>query len=53
MVDMVVHRHRLRPTLAALCRTLTKASGVRAPRTALPVPALEPPPAPPAPPAQA
>jgi acetyl-CoA carboxylase carboxyl transferase subunit beta len=24
MVDMVVHRHELRPTLAALCRTLTK-----------------------------
>ena len=26
MVDMVVHRHELRPTLANLCRVLTKAS---------------------------
>jgi acetyl-CoA carboxylase carboxyl transferase subunit beta len=25
MVDMVVHRHQLRPTLANLCRLLTKA----------------------------
>jgi acetyl-CoA carboxylase carboxyl transferase subunit beta len=25
MVDMVVHRHKLRPTLADLCRVLTKA----------------------------
>jgi acetyl-CoA carboxylase carboxyl transferase subunit beta len=25
MVDMVVHRHELRPTLARLCRLLTKA----------------------------
>jgi acetyl-CoA carboxylase carboxyl transferase subunit beta len=25
MVDMVVHRHALRPTLAELCRVLTKA----------------------------
>jgi acetyl-CoA carboxylase carboxyl transferase subunit beta len=24
MVDMVVHRHELRPTLARLCRILTK-----------------------------
>jgi acetyl-CoA carboxylase carboxyl transferase subunit beta len=24
-VDMVVHRHKLRPTLANLCRLLTKA----------------------------
>jgi acetyl-CoA carboxylase carboxyl transferase subunit beta len=24
MVDMVVHRHDLRPTLARLCRLLTK-----------------------------
>jgi acetyl-CoA carboxylase carboxyl transferase subunit beta len=24
MVDMVVHRHELRPTLARLCRLLTK-----------------------------
>jgi acetyl-CoA carboxylase carboxyl transferase subunit beta len=32
MVDMVVHRHQLRATLARLCRLLTKA----------PEPALEP-----------
>jgi acetyl-CoA carboxylase carboxyl transferase subunit beta len=24
MVDMVVHRHEMRPTLARLCRLLTK-----------------------------
>jgi acetyl-CoA carboxylase carboxyl transferase subunit beta len=28
MVDMVVHRHHLRPTLARLCRLLTKAPAV-------------------------
>ena len=28
MVDMVVHRHDLRPTLARLCRLLTKAPAV-------------------------
>ena len=28
MVDMVVHRHELRPTLARLCRLLTKAPAV-------------------------
>jgi acetyl-CoA carboxylase carboxyl transferase subunit beta len=28
MVDMVVHRHQLRPTLANLCRLLTKAPAV-------------------------
>jgi acetyl-CoA carboxylase carboxyl transferase subunit beta len=33
MVDMVVHRHELKPTLARLCRVLTKA----APRQVLPV----------------
>jgi acetyl-CoA carboxylase carboxyl transferase subunit beta len=45
MVDMVVHRHKLRATLAELCRVLSK--------TAKPVSALEslsmaelPPPAP-------
>jgi acetyl-CoA carboxylase carboxyl transferase subunit beta len=45
MVDMVVHRHELRPTLAALCRTLTKSSIPPATaRTTLPVPvAAEPP----------
>ncbi|MGH6784430.1 MAG: acetyl-CoA carboxylase, carboxyltransferase subunit beta, partial [Sphingomicrobium sp.] len=39
MVDMVVHRHELRPTLAQLCRVLTKA------------PTAEPPPPPAEPPA--
>ena len=29
MVDMVVHRHELRPTLARLCRILTKAPAGR------------------------
>ena len=38
MVDMVVHRHQLRPTLANLCRVLTKAKP-RAPEDSLPVPA--------------
>jgi acetyl-CoA carboxylase carboxyl transferase subunit beta len=28
MVDMVVHRHDLRPTLARLCRLLTKSSAI-------------------------
>jgi acetyl-CoA carboxylase carboxyl transferase subunit beta len=28
MVDMVVHRHHLRPTLARLCRLLTKSAGL-------------------------
>jgi acetyl-CoA carboxylase carboxyl transferase subunit beta len=38
MIDMVVHRHQLRPTLARLCRVLTKAPP--APVTpALPAPA--------------
>jgi acetyl-CoA carboxylase carboxyl transferase subunit beta len=37
MVDMVVHRHRLRPVLAQLCRLLTKARG-EAPQTNLPLP---------------
>jgi acetyl-CoA carboxylase carboxyl transferase subunit beta len=31
MVDMVVHRHQLRPTLARLCRLLTKAPPAQAP----------------------
>jgi acetyl-CoA carboxylase carboxyl transferase subunit beta len=35
MVDMVVHRREMRRTLAALCRTLTKASPART-RTTLP-----------------
>jgi acetyl-CoA carboxylase carboxyl transferase subunit beta len=42
MVDMVVHRHKLRATLAELCRLLTKAPaqtpGIGAP-SQLPVPA--------------
>jgi acetyl-CoA carboxylase carboxyl transferase subunit beta len=28
MVDMVVHRHHLRPTLAQICRLLTKSPGI-------------------------
>jgi acetyl-CoA carboxylase carboxyl transferase subunit beta len=58
MVDLVVHRHELRPTLARLCRLLTKAPAFDAtaeppPNTdepAEPVPATDaaPPPAPPA-----
>ncbi len=41
MVDMVVHRHKLRPTLAELCRLLTRtpASGGQQYREQLPVPA--------------
>jgi len=38
MVDMVVHRHKLRETLARLCRVLTKAP-LAEPVTTLPVPA--------------
>jgi acetyl-CoA carboxylase carboxyl transferase subunit beta len=38
MVDMVVHRHQLRATLANLCRLLTKAPA-RPPADHLPVPA--------------
>jgi acetyl-CoA carboxylase carboxyl transferase subunit beta len=38
MVDMVVHRHKLRATLAELCRLLTKAPPP-GPREQLPVPA--------------
>ncbi|MPZ55745.1 MAG: acetyl-CoA carboxylase carboxyltransferase subunit beta [Rhizobiales bacterium] len=38
MVDMVVHRHQLRPMLAQLCRLLTKAPGP-APQINLPLPA--------------
>ena len=38
MIDMVVHRHKLRPTLAALCRVLTKAP--EAARPAPPAPDL-------------
>jgi acetyl-CoA carboxylase carboxyl transferase subunit beta len=47
MVDMVVHRHELRPTLARLCRVLCKAPDVELkalPETveALPAPEAEP-----------
>ena len=38
MVDMVVHRHKLRETLARLCRVLTKAPAA-VPQATLPVPA--------------
>jgi acetyl-CoA carboxylase carboxyl transferase subunit beta len=38
MVDMVVHRSQLRPTLANLCRLLTKVQA-KAPAENLPVPA--------------
>ncbi len=41
MVDMVVHRHELRPTLSNLCRVLTKApaTAVAPPQVQLPPPA--------------
>ncbi len=52
MVDMVVHRHNLRPTLARLCRLLTKApvSQIQSPVTVPVAPDVEPvtPDAPPA-----
>jgi acetyl-CoA carboxylase carboxyl transferase subunit beta len=38
MVDMVVHRHKLRATLAELCRLLTNAPAAGA-KQQLPVPA--------------
>jgi acetyl-CoA carboxylase carboxyl transferase subunit beta len=38
MVDMVVHRHSLRPMLGQLCRLLTKAPGPT-PQINLPLPA--------------
>jgi acetyl-CoA carboxylase carboxyl transferase subunit beta len=38
MVDMVVHRHDLRPTLARLCRLLTKAPAVETVPSQKPVP---------------
>jgi len=46
MVDIVVHRHELRPTLAALCRTLTKAPPAVAQAAAPVAAAIEPPDAP-------
>jgi acetyl-CoA carboxylase carboxyl transferase subunit beta len=44
MIDMVVHRHDLRPTLARLCRILTKSPAVEtapkpAPSITMPAPA--------------
>jgi len=40
MIDMVVHRHDLRPTLARLCRLLTKSPAIEtAPKAAPLVPA--------------
>jgi acetyl-CoA carboxylase carboxyl transferase subunit beta len=46
MVDMVVHRHKLRPTLASLCRTLTKAQPAEpVPNLPVPQPDIEPAPA--------
>jgi acetyl-CoA carboxylase carboxyl transferase subunit beta len=38
MVDLVVHRHKLRSTLAELCRLLTKTQPAK-PRASVPVPA--------------
>jgi acetyl-CoA carboxylase carboxyl transferase subunit beta len=38
MVDMVVHRHKLRATLANLCQILTKNTNAPPPRTNLPAP---------------
>jgi acetyl-CoA carboxylase carboxyl transferase subunit beta len=38
MVDMVVHRHQLRSTIAGLCRLLTK-TPARKPAETMPVPA--------------
>ncbi|HLN09446.1 MAG TPA: acetyl-CoA carboxylase carboxyltransferase subunit beta, partial [Xanthobacteraceae bacterium] len=37
MIDMVVHRHQLRETLARLCRVLTRAPAERPAEAALPV----------------
>jgi acetyl-CoA carboxylase carboxyl transferase subunit beta len=34
MVDMVIHRHEMRPTLARLCRILTKADAIKPPEAA-------------------
>src|ERR1700742_2518080 len=49
MVDMVVHRHELRPTLARLCRLLTKSPARKAvPKAAPPIDVPAPAPIPPA-----
>jgi acetyl-CoA carboxylase carboxyl transferase subunit beta len=42
MVDMVVHRHKLRPTLAELCRVLTKSNGAPARPAVLALPPAAP-----------
>jgi acetyl-CoA carboxylase carboxyl transferase subunit beta len=42
MVDMVVHRHELKPTLARLCRVLCKAPAREALPKATPAEALPP-----------
>ncbi|HYS49575.1 MAG TPA: acetyl-CoA carboxylase, carboxyltransferase subunit beta [Xanthobacteraceae bacterium] len=39
MIDMVVHRHQLRPTLARLCRVLMKAPAEAVPALPAPAPA--------------
>jgi acetyl-CoA carboxylase carboxyl transferase subunit beta len=49
MVDMVIHRHELRATLANLCRVLTKVPAAAAVNLPAPLPAAEPAPALPAP----
>jgi acetyl-CoA carboxylase carboxyl transferase subunit beta len=41
MVDMVVHRHKMRATLSGLCHVLTK-SPIAPPPAALPAPAIQP-----------
>jgi acetyl-CoA carboxylase carboxyl transferase subunit beta len=41
MVDMVVHRHQMRPTLANLCGLLTKAAAAPPPRVSLPPPDID------------
>jgi acetyl-CoA carboxylase carboxyl transferase subunit beta len=45
MIDMVVHRHDLRPTLARLCRLLSKSPALETaakpvPEFAIPAPAV-------------
>ena len=45
MVDMVVHRHQLRETLARLCRLLTKAPALESAPVVIPEPQTLPMPA--------
>jgi acetyl-CoA carboxylase carboxyl transferase subunit beta len=49
MVDMVVHRHELRPTLARLCRLLMKSPEVESASKPVPEPAAVSAPIPPSP----